>query len=71
MPRPVHPIPDHVFRMADGSSRLVVGVAHGTVTYLTETEGRFVPGTEQTLGVQAFGKGMVADLGAVDPEKLL
>jgi flagellar biogenesis protein FliO len=57
--------------MADGSSRLVVGVTHGTVTYLTETEGRFVPGTEQTLGVQAFGKGMVADLGPVDPEKLL
>ena len=71
MTRPVHPVPDHVFRMADQTSRLVVGISRGQVTYLVETDGRFNPGTEQTQGIQAFGKDMVADLGPVDPEKLL
>ena len=70
MPRPVHPIPDHVFRMADGSSRLVVGVAHGTVTYLPEEDGLFRPGHEQEAQHQKFGAEAVADLGEVDPARL-
>lgn len=71
MTRPVHPTPDHVFRMADDTSCLVVGIAGGRVTYLVETEGRFTPGTEQTKDLQDFGKDMVADLGPVDPGKVL
>ena len=52
MTKPVHqaPItPDHVYRMKDGSMRLVVSKTAGDLTYLTETDGRFVPGTEATV----------------------